>query len=147
MKKSLVIQLAGVFVAGMMFGPGATSAKAIKPFLDEFQAVYMKTDSKEPKDQAYVALVQKAKCNVCHQGKTKKERNAYGTALDPLLDRNTDKENREKIRKALATVAAIHSDPAKPDSPTFGQLITEGKLPGGDLKPTGPSDATANAGP
>ena len=40
----------------------------------------------------------------------------------------------EKIRKALETVAAMPSDPAKPDAPTFGALLEQGKLPGGPAK-------------
>jgi hypothetical protein len=126
--------LVGIVTAGVLLGPAAPSAKAIKPFFDEFQAVYLKPESTDKKDQEYVALVQKTKCNVCHQGKSKKERNVYGMALDMLLDRNTDKDNQEKIRQALATVAEIKSDPIKGDSPTFGKLIAEGKLPAGEPK-------------
>jgi hypothetical protein len=53
------------------------------------------------------AAVETAKCNVCHVGSNK---------------------------KALETVAAMPSDPAKADAPTFGALIEQGKLPGGDAK-------------
>ena len=35
---------------------------------------------------------------------------------------------------ALEDVAALPSDPAKADSPTFGKLIEEGKLPGGNAE-------------
>jgi hypothetical protein len=77
------------------------------------------------------AAVEEAKCNVCHVGKSKKDRNAYGHALAERLDKKEDAKNVEKIRKALEEVAALSSDPAKADAPTFGQLIAEGKLPGG----------------
>jgi hypothetical protein len=77
------------------------------------------------------AEVETAKCNVCHKGKSKKDRNAYGHALAERLDKKEDAKNVEKIRKALEEVAALSSDPAKADAPTFGQLIAEGKLPGG----------------
>ena len=42
-----------------------------------------------------------------------------------------DKDNKEKIRQALETVAKESSDPANPGAPTFGALLAEGKLPGG----------------
>ena len=45
-----------------------------------------------------------------------------------------DAKNVEKIKKALEEVAALSSDPSKPDAPTFGKLIEEGKLPGGPVK-------------
>jgi hypothetical protein len=67
-------------------------------------------------------------------GKSKKDRNAYGHALAERLDKKEDKENTAKIRKALEEVAALPSDPAKPDSPTFGALLKDGKLPGGESK-------------
>jgi hypothetical protein len=64
-------------------------------------------------------------------GKSKKDRNAYGNALAEKLDKKEDAKNVEKIRKALEEVAALPSDSAKADSPTFGALLAEGKLPGG----------------
>ena len=60
---------------------------------------------------------------------SKKERNAYGNALAERLDKKEDAKNVEKIRQALSEVAALSSDPAKPDAPTFGALIEQGKLP------------------
>jgi hypothetical protein len=75
------------------------------------------------------AEVERVKCNVCHVGKDKKERKAYGKALDERLDKKADKDDKEKIRKMLEEVAALPSDPDKKDSPTFGDLIKAGKLP------------------
>jgi hypothetical protein len=98
-------------------------AFAIKQFADEFKAVYVEEGT------PLAAEVEKAKCNVCHMGKSKKDRNAYGQALAELLDKKEDKDNKDKIRQALETVAAKPS--AGAGSPTFGDLIKEGKLPGG----------------
>jgi hypothetical protein len=97
-------------------------ALAYKEFFDEFKTVYVMPDT------PLAAAVETAKCNVCHAGTSKKERNAYGEALDKLLDKG-DKKDAEKIRKALEEVAALPSDAEKKDSPTFGALIKEGKLP------------------
>jgi hypothetical protein len=114
-------------VTGMVVAIGvagwAGQAFAIKQFADEFKAVYVEEGT------PLAAEVEKAKCNVCHMGKSKKDRNAYGQALAELLDKKEDKDNKDKIRQALETVAAKPS--AGAGSPTFGDLIKEGKLPGG----------------
>ena len=107
----------------------ARPALAIKQFQDEFKAVYVKADSSDPAEKALAAAVEGAKCNVCHKGKEKKDRNAYGEALAALLDKKEDAKNPEKIRKALQEVAAKESAAG---GPTFGDLIKMGKLPGGD---------------
>ena len=122
--------VAGAAVA-LACGGSVREAFAIKQFGEEFKAVYVKPDSADPAEKALAAAVEEAKCNVCHKGSSKKDRNAYGEALDKLLDKKEDAKNVEKIRKALEEVAALPSDPAKADSPTFGALLKEGKLPGG----------------
>jgi len=116
-----------VVAAGVacLSGGFARDAFAIKQFADEFKAVYVKPDT------PLAAAVETAKCNVCHAGSSKKERNVYGEALAERLDKKEDAKNVEKIRKALEEVAALSSDPSKPDAPTFGTLIEEGKLPAG----------------
>ena len=111
-------------IAGLAPAP----AFAIKQFADEFKAVYVKDGS------PLAAAVEMEKCNVCHVGKSKKDRNAYGNALAERLDKKEDKENTAKIRKALEEVAALPSDPGQAGSPTFGALLKEGKLPGGAAK-------------
>ena len=123
-RTSLPFRLA-VLTAAFVLGSAAREAFAIKQFADEFKAVYVKDGT------PLAAAVEEAKCNVCHVGKSKKDRNAFGNALAERLDKKEDAKNVEKIRKALEEVAALSSDPAKADAPTFGQLIAEGKLPGG----------------
>lgn len=117
-------------VTGIAVAIGAAAwsgeAFAIKQFADEFKAVYVEDGT------PLAAEVEKAKCNVCHVGKSKKDRNAYGEALAELLDKKEDKDNKDKIRQALETVAAKPS--AGAGSPTFGALIKEGKLPGGPVE-------------
>jgi len=122
--------IAGAAVA-MACGGAAREAFAIKQFFDEFKAVYVKPDSADPAEKALAAEVDAAKCNVCHMGSSKKERNAYGQALADRLDKKEDAKDVAKIKKALEEVAALPSDPAKAGSPTFGALMKEGKLPGG----------------
>lgn len=108
----------------------ANSARAIAPFKKEFENLYVKADGTES-EKALAAAVATAKCDICHKGEKKKERNAYGDALDKLLDKKADAKDVAKIQAALKTVEAEHSDPKDPKSPTFGELIKSGKLPGG----------------
>lgn len=122
MKKAVFVLLC----AAVAFGLTPNSAKAIKPFYDEFKEKYAKGDG-SAEDKAYAELVEKVKCNVCHKGKSKKEKNAYGEALDKLLDKKEDAKNKAKIIESLDKVA----DEKSPDGPTFGELIKEHKLPGG----------------
>lgn len=120
----------GVMVGALVVvavGAAPRQAFAIKEFFDEFKAVYVKPDSSDANEKALVAAVETAKCNVCHAGSSKKERNAYGNALADLLDKKEDKKNAEKIRQALETVAAM---PSAAGGPTFGDLLKQGKLPG-----------------
>ena len=124
MSRSCVVCALGLGLA-VVAGSATRPAFAIKQFSDEFKAVYVQEGT------PLAAAVETAKCNVCHKGKSKKDRNAYGEALAKLLDKKEDKDNVEKIREALATVAKESSDPANADAPTFGALIEAGKLPGG----------------
>lgn len=110
---------------GLLAGSSPRPAFAIKQFADEFKAVYVKDGT------PLAAAVESAKCNVCHKGASKKDRNVYGQALAERLDRKEDKDDKDKIRAALAEVAALPSVPGDAASPTFGALIAEGKLPGG----------------
>ncbi len=115
----------------VVVGASSRPAFAIKEFFDEFKAVYVKPDSADANDKALVAEVETAKCNVCHVGSSKKDRNSYGNALADLLDKKEDKKNPEKIRQALDTVAAM---PSADGAPTFGELLKQGKLPGAAAK-------------
>lgn len=126
-RTSLCFRLA-VLTAAFGLGSAAREAFAIKQFADEFKAVYVKDGS------PLAAEVEAAKCNVCHKGKSKKDRNVYGEALAKLLDKKEDKDNKDKIRQALETVAKESSNPADASAPTFGALIEQGKLPGGPVE-------------
>ncbi len=122
----------------LMFGLGARAALALPPFFKEFQAKYAKTDSADEKEKQFATLiVETTKCNVCHvQGEQKKVRNAYGNELSKLLkkaDFSTERLKAEpekctaEIMAAFDAVAAIKS--AGEESPTFGELLAQFKLP------------------
>ena len=134
MKKRLLYPVSGVLVAAALLGWVTPSAQAIKPFSDQFKAKYVKEKPANDKEKALAEAVAKVKRLVCHEGRSKKNRNRYGKQLAELLDKKTDKENVEKIKKALDRVAKTKVDAKKKDSPTFGDLIAQGKLPGGEPK-------------
>jgi hypothetical protein len=130
MKNFCLLALFG-FVAGALLSQVDT-AHAIDPFKKEFEAKYVKAEPGSPEEEALAVAVKKAKCNVCHVGVKKKDKNAYGVALDALLDKKTDAKDKTKIQEALDKVAAMKSDPNNEASPTFGELISQGKLPAGE---------------
>jgi len=130
MRKAWLFTLAAALVAGAMLWGSTPSAWAIKAFSDQFRAKYVKEKPASDREKEFAEAVTKANCLVCHEGKSKKDRNPYGKQLAELLDRKTDRDNVEKIQKALDKVAKMKFDPKKKDSPTFGELIAAGKLPG-----------------
>ena len=133
MRTAISVLLCGA-VLGASLGLPARTVRADKAFRDEFIAKYVKVDGSDAKDKAFAEACDKAKCNICHEGKSKKNRNAYGKALGKFLSRESDTDNKPKIRAALDTVAAMSSDPDNPNSAKFGDLIKEGKLPGSKRK-------------
>jgi hypothetical protein len=134
MKRSIIYLAVGCAACVLYFGRTAPQASADKAFKDEFVALYVKADSDKDQDKEFAAAVEKAKCNICHVGKIRKNRNNYGKALAELLSRKTDTEDKEKIQAAIKKIEAKHSDPKDDKSPTFGELIRSGKLPGGEPK-------------
>jgi hypothetical protein len=129
MKKMFTLLPAAAVVVGLFCYATVESVRAIPPFKKEFDNKYVKKDSSDPNEKALAEAVEKVKCNVCHKGKDKKMRNAYGEELAKLLDKKADAKNPEKIQQALDKVAALPSNPSDPKSPTYGDLLKEGKLP------------------
>ena len=130
MRNQVLIVSAGLFLSCGL----TSSAVAIKQFQTEFYRLY-DIDGKAEQPTDYAKTVLEAKCFVCHQGKKKKKNhNPYGQELKKLLDKKKDKKNPEKIALAIQKVAKLRTDPKDKKSPTYGELIQAGKLPGGSLK-------------
>ena len=127
-KKVLILFVSILATSGL-----AQPAQAIKPFAKEFMKLY-EVDKESEKKTDFAKAVLEAKCYVCHQGKKKKHRNRYGKELAKLLDKKKDKKDTKKIVEAIEKVAKLHIDAKDKKSPTFGDLIKAGKLPGGSLK-------------
>jgi hypothetical protein len=104
-------------------------AQAILQFQKEWVKLYVGDD----KDTDFGKQVKKANCWVCHQGKLRKHHNSYGIHLVDLLDKKADMKNPEKIIEAIKKVEAMHSVAGDDTSPTYGELIERGELPGGPL--------------
>ena len=118
----------------VIMAAGAEQALAIAQFQAAFIKEYINTHP-DKEFQKYVKT--KAKCHICHQGKVTPKNvhhNAYGKHLVDLLDPKEDKKDLKKIKEAFDKVAKMHSDPEDEKSPTYGDLIKEGKLPGGSLE-------------
>lgn len=122
----------GVMVAAVIVAVAAPTARAIPPFKKEFDAMYVKKDGSDT-EKEFAAAADKAKCNICHKGSDKKKRNGYGDALAERLDKKADEKDKEKIQKVLKEVEELKSNPDDDSSPTFGELIKMGKLPGGEM--------------
>jgi len=103
----------------------ASTATARPQYKKEFDAVY--------KESQIADAAKAAKCNNCHYGKTKKNRNDYGTALSKHLSKVLYKKLKgdkpalaKKVREALKAVLDKESSGGE----TFGARIEAGKLPG-----------------
>jgi hypothetical protein len=101
-------------------------AAATKPLLPQFKAKYVRPDSQEPNDIAFAQAVENAKCHVCHV--SKKNLNAFGKAVRESLSKR-DFKNSAKVQEGLDKATAVKSKPGDSNSPTFGELIRQGKLP------------------
>ncbi len=141
----LRIVLFGLLVIAVCVGVSTVfsdSAQGQLLFKKYFDQKYFPMEGETAMKKAYGMST----CNFCHIGGTedRKNRNEYGQALDKLLEKedadnltfkikttNPDlyKKTEEKVIKALETVEKEPSNPKDKKSPTFGDLLKEGKLP------------------
>lgn len=129
MRNLTLIALLGLLAT---LGVGAPRAQATA----QFQAVFLKEYINDHEDKDFAKMVKtKARCHSCHRGKkVGPYHNAFGKHLISLLDPKKDAKDVDKIKAALAKVVKMHSDPKDEKSPTYAELIEQGKLPGGDLE-------------
>ena len=101
----------------------------------QFYIQYKKDFLDKHEDKDYAATVNKVanRCFVCHQGKNRKNHNAFGKHLVELLDSKKDLKDKEKISTALKKVVALHVDPKDEKSETYMDRIKASKWPGGEL--------------
>jgi hypothetical protein len=115
-----------------LVGTSAESAWAIPPFDLAFKKEYVAAGS------PLAEKVAEVKCNVCHKGTMKKDRNEFGMAVSKYLkkadfagdDKKFDPKSPEgaaKLKEGLEKATAEKSSSGK----TFGELLKAGELPGG----------------
>lgn len=105
-----------------------TPAFAYKQFMEEWMELYITDDT----DEQLSADAKQAKCFICHQGKKKDNHNPYGIHFVERLGKG-DRKDVEKIVAAIKEVGDLPSS-QETGSPTYAELIAEGKLPGGTLE-------------
>lgn len=115
-----------------LVGGAARSALARMQYYKVFEEVYL-TDH-ENKDFSKTARDRKNQCFACHQGKNRKNRNPYGVHVAEVFEKAKNVKDVDKIKAALAKVGEMHSDPKDDKSPTYDELIKDGKFPGGPLE-------------
>lgn len=115
----------------------SSKAHAIKPFQEHFVKIYAGGDASEE----FKALVDEAKCNICHVVKEdkKKVRNVYGKALQQLLEQDEFpiadfKKDQEKYAERLKELFKKAEGEKSGDEKhkTFGDRMKANLLPGGD---------------
>jgi cytochrome c2 len=122
-----------LLIAAVLLAAVAAPATADPRFYVVFKKEYLE---KHP-DKEFAKAMDKAdvRCLVCHQGKkSKKHRNAFGDAMDPLLDRKKDLKNDVKISAALKKALAAKVDPKNDKSETFLDRLKASKWPAGELE-------------
>jgi hypothetical protein len=109
----------------------AAPAWAIPPFNDAFKKAYVKPGS------PLEAKVMEVKCNVCHMGKEKKDKNEYGKAVSKFLKKadftgdakKYDNVKGDDAQKALAEGLKSAEAEKSSSGKTFGELLKAGELP------------------
>jgi hypothetical protein len=125
MKKVCVCLGLGLFAIATTL----SSAWALPPFNKEWTAKYVEGNS----NAKFVEAVSEAKCNVCHEGTSKKMKNEYGKAVGKYLTKakyNEIKEDEAAAKKYILEGLQKAEAEKNGSGKTFGELIKEGTLPG-----------------
>ncbi|MFV1965486.1 MAG: hypothetical protein ACC628_08700 [Pirellulaceae bacterium] len=101
------------------------SSSAMPPFSKQFLETY--------KEAKIIEAAKKAKCNVCHFGKSKKNRNDFGKSLSKFITKADYKElkgDKEALKKKIEDAFKSSLKEKSDGGKTFGELIDTGTLPG-----------------
>ena len=105
------------------------SASALPPFNMEWKAKYVEGNS----NAAFVEAVNTAKCNVCHEGTSKKQHNAYGKVVQKYMTKakyNEIKEDEAAAKKYILEGLQKAEAEKAANGKTYGELLKGGTLPG-----------------
>lgn len=124
MKKVCVCLVLALF--GMILS--VESVSALPPFNKEWTAKYAEGNAK------LAEAANTAKCNVCHMGTSKKDRNAYGMAVSKYLTKakyNEIKDDEAAAKKYILEGLDKAAADKNPAGKSYGDLLKAGELPGG----------------
>ena len=131
MKKFAVL----LAIAAVAFIGTAEKAQAIPAFAKAFTERVINTS----KNADFVTTAKEAKCNVCHFGTSKKNKNDFGKAFSKHFKKANYSSTR--VREEAAAVKKEFDDGIKkvlaeknPAGKTYKSLIDAGNLPGTDEK-------------
>jgi hypothetical protein len=126
MKKVCVCLILGLIALSVSL----ESASALPPFNKEWLAKYKEGNS----NASFVEAVDTAKCNVCHEGTSKKMKNEYGKAVGKYLTKakyNEIKEDEAAAKKYILEGLAKAEAEKGAGGKTYGEMLKAGQLPGG----------------
>jgi hypothetical protein len=118
----MVMVMCGLLMAGLLVTATPRQAEARPPYMGWWTETYPDVAKKND-------VKTSVKCNVCHFGTKKKDRNDYGKAIAKALPKKNLKktdENKEIFQTTLKTVAGQKS---ATEGKTFGDLLDTGELP------------------
>lgn len=107
----------------------AQSASALPPFNKEWTAKYVEGNG----NAKFVEAVSTAKCNVCHEGTSKKQHNAYGKVVQKFLTKakyNEIKEDEAAAKKYILEGLQKAEAEKNGSGKTYGEILKGGTLPG-----------------
>jgi hypothetical protein len=86
------------------------------------------------KNSKFADLMKEHKCNVCHYGKTKKNRNDFGKAVNKTMSEDVfkklkAKEDKDKMTKKINEALKAAMKEKSPNGKTFAELMEAGELP------------------
>lgn len=126
MKRIGPITVIGISTLAILVVCSVKQAHSRPQYSKEFAAKFVNRNSEDANEKTFADAAAKAKCTLCHMGESKKVRNGFGRELAKIL--HNEKDNT-KIDEAFDSVLKMKSDPQDPSSPTYGDLMKQGKLP------------------
>jgi len=123
MKRTLALVMACAVAVAIQF-LCADSATARSEYKGRLEAAVKGTKAAD--------AIKEQKCNACHFGKEKKNRNAFGEAMIKHLTKEQFQElkaDKEKLAKKVDEAIQATLKDKSPDGKTFGELIEAGQLP------------------
>lgn len=125
MKKAGTLTICGMVVAMLAGFAGKADARPD----------YKKAHDAKYKGSSIEGALAEAKCNACHYGKKKADRNDYGKALIEVglteeKYKELKKDHKEDFEKLIKESLEKVLEKKNADGQKFGDLIKAGKLPG-----------------